>query len=424
MKIKPIIKVKNLSGKKILLRVDFNVPIKNGKVQDEMRIEKSLPTIKFLLQKGARVILVSHLGRPKDFDKKLSLKPVVACLEKLLNKKVGFIDYRHCEESLRPTLQSPSSKKISSRKMGDSDGRPDANRNSLGMTLSKMRNGEVMMLENIRFFADEEANTGELAKQLSKLADLFVLDGFAVAHRPAASVSGVAKYLPSYAGLLLAEEITVLTKVMENPKKPLVVVLGGAKAETKIPVLKNLLPKATHVLLGGGIANTYFWAKGHKIGQSIINKEYKKDILKYCSNKKVIMPVDVVVGEADGEDAQVILTKSKFIIHNSKFAIYDIGPATVRLFAGYIKNAQTIIMNGAMGMFEVHPYEYGTNALSEIFAARAKGKAFGVAGGGETVEVLRKRGIINQVDLVSTGGGAMLEFLSGKKLPGVAAVSR
>jgi phosphoglycerate kinase len=210
---------------------------------------------------------------------------------------------------------------------------------------------------------------------------------------------------------------------MKNPKKPLVVVLGGAKMETKIPVLDSFIKKANNVLLGGGIVNTYLWATGHKVGDSLVDKKYKKEALKYCSNKKVILPIDVVVGKQNGTGARVISLKNKLKLVKGE-AIFDVGPGTVRLFAKYIKNANTLVWNGALGYFEQHPYEYGTRAVARLLAARAKGRAFGVCGGGETVELLRDLELIDDIDLVSTGGGAMLEYLSGKKLPGVAAVSK
>lgn len=386
MKIKSIKEIKNFKGKTVLLRVDWNVAMEKGKVVDDFRIRRTLPTIQYLLKKGAGVIVVSHLGRPKGVEKKLTMRPVQKHFEKLLGATVALV---------------PLAK----------------------MRSVRVGNGEVAMFENIRFSPDEEKNTGTLAKELASIADLFVLDGFAVAHRTAASVSGVARYLPAFAGLLLSEEITVLSGVMVKPKKPLVVILGGAKAETKIPVLKKLLPKADYVLVSGGIANTYWWAKGNKLSDSLIDKNFKSEVLKYCSNKKVILPIDAVVGTRDGRKVQVISTTQKFHVPAGT-GIRDIGPETVRLFANYMKKAKTLIWNGAMGVFEQHPYEYGTFAMTLLFAARSKGRAFGVCGGGETVQVFDKLKVLSDVDLVSTGGGAMLEFLGGKKLPGVEVLKR
>ncbi len=223
--------------------------------------------------------------------------------------------------------------------------------------------------------------------------------------------------------MLLTEEIEGLTKIIEKPKKPLAVIIGGVKCETKIPILNNFLKKASYILVGGGIASTYFWAKGNKVGASLIDKDFKKEILQICSNTKIILPIDVVIGKKDGKGAQIINTDRRFKIADD-LAIFDIGPKTTQLFAKYIKKANTLVWNGALGYFEQAPYQHSTFAVARLFAARSKGKAFGVAGGGETVQILQKLGIMEEVDLVSTGGGAMLEFLGGEKLPGVKAVTK
>lgn len=379
MQLKSIKEAKHLFGQRVLVRVDFNVPIKNFAVQDSFKIQKSLPTIKFLLHSGAHVILVSHLGRPKKKDKKFSLLPVAKELEKLLNTKVLF-------------------EKLENR--DDWEGQ------------------KLVMLENIRFYKGEESNDAKFAKELACVADLFVLDGFAVAHRDAASVSGVQNYLPAYAGLLLAEEISGLSKVLEHPKHPFVVVLGGIKMETKIPVLKNLLPKADKILLAGGIINTYLAATGHKVGCSAVDTKYKKEAKYYVENRKVVRPVDMIAGTMKGKKTRVVTLEKKLNLKKDE-GVFDIGPNTVKLFAQHLKKANTIVFNGALGFFEQPPYHYDTYALVRYIAARSKGKAFGVCGGGETVEILRNLDVINDIDLVSTGGGAMLEFLSGKKLPGL-----
>ncbi len=379
MQIKSIKSAKHLFGQRVLVRVDFNVPVKGGKVADNFKIQSSLPTIKFLLHSGARVILVSHLGRPTKCDKKFSLLPVAKELEKLIGTKVYF---------------------------GNLENRDD------------WEGEKLVLLENIRFYKGEETNDPKFVKQLSQVADMFVLDGFAVAHRDSASVTGVTKYLPSYAGLLLAEEVEELSKVITSPKRPLVVMLGGLKMETKILVLKNLFPKADKILLAGGMVSTYLWAKGNKMGKSIIEKKFKKEILLYLENKKVVLPLDIVVGKDNGKDAHVVNLNKKIILKKDESA-YDVGPKTVLLYSEYLKNAQTIIWNGALGRFEQPPYQHATFALAQLLAARAKGRVYGVCGGGETVEILRHLHLLNDIDLVSTGGGAMLKFLSGEKLPGL-----
>ncbi len=388
---KPITDVKNLVNKRVLVRVDFNIPLKKGRVVSDYKLIRSLPTVEYLLKAGAIIILVSHLGRPKGKEKKLSLRPVAERLAKLMQKKIDFYNI--------------STKGDWAKVKSD---------------LATASSGKIMMLENIRFLKGEETDSPDLSKTLAGLCDLFVLDGFGVAHRRAASVTGVARYVPAYAGVLLFEEVSILRDVMRRPKHPLVVLLGGAKAETKIPVLKKLLSIADRILISGGIFNTYLSANGKNIGSSIKAVQFENEILKYCQNKKVILPLDVVVGADDGKGAHsVAIDKLKV---GKGEAIYDIGPETVRMFAGYIKKAHTLIWNGAMGRFEQHPYQYGTFALVRLFAARARGRAFGICGGGETVEILEHLHLMPEIDLVSTGGGAMLEYLSGAMLPGLESI--
>ncbi|MFA4831126.1 MAG: phosphoglycerate kinase [Patescibacteria group bacterium] len=393
MSIKSIKHARDLAGKRVLVRVDFNVPVKGKKVLDDSRLHASLPTIKYLMEKKAKAILLTHLGRPDGKAvKEFGVKPIADRLSEILNKKV--IKLRSCEVA------------------------------KVREDVLKMKNGDVVMLENVRFSSDEKKDTGTLSKDLASLADIFVLDGFGVAHRASASVTGVAKYLPSYAGLLLEKEIEGLSKVTENPKKPFVVVLGGVKIETKIPILQNLLKKADHILIGGGLVNTYLAAKGYKVGGSLIDKDYFKDAIRYCGNKKVIKPVDLVIGDKEGKKFNVRQIDLGFGLRDSGYGIYDIGPETIRLYAKYIKQAKTIVWNGAMGYFEQKPYDAGTLAIARLVASRSKGKAFGVIGGGETLQAMDLVGMKEDVDLVSTGGGAMLEYLAGKELPGIAALEK
>lgn len=380
MKLKTLKQIKNLKDKRVLVRVDFNVPVKEGKIKDDSRIVASVPTIKYLLKNGAKVILVSHLGRPEGIEKKLSLKIVAERLSELIKKEVCFFN--------------------------------------LNEFINLIKLPKLTLLENIRFYPEEEKNDKKFAKQLAEVANIFVLDGFAVAHRDAASVSGVAKYLPSYAGLLLESEVENLSQLMTKPKKPYVAVLGGAKIETKLPVLKSVLKRADFVLLGGGLVNTCLWAKGYSVGKSLLDKDFKKEALKLWKSKKIIFPVDVVVGDIKGKKYRVVTLEKKNNIKNTE-AIFDIGPATVRLYAKYIKSAQTLVWNGAMGYFEQKPYDVGTLAIARLVASRSKGKAFGVIGGGETIQTMEMVNMIDDIDFVSTGGGAMLEFLSGNKLPGL-----
>lgn len=384
MHLKTIQDVKNLRGKKVLVRVDFNVPMHNGQVIDDFKMRAALPTIQYLQKKGAGVILVTHLGRPSKPDTKLSTLALAKHLGGLLHEKIVFKPFE---------------------------------KDFLNHGIIKSPPGWVVMLENVRFYPEEEKNDKRFARWLASLADLFVFDGFAVAHRDAASVTGVAKLLPTYAGLLLAEEIKQLSALQDKPKKPFIVILGGAKVETKIPVLKKVLSKADYILVGGGIANTWAAAQGNTMGSSLVGKDHMAEIVRYCSNKKVILPVDYIVGDEKGSKAYTIAADDFSL--SKKEGVYDIGPATVELFSRYIKKAQTIVWNGAMGKFEVDAYGYATKALACLIAARSKGRAFGVVGGGETVEVIEALGLRSDLDWVSTGGGAMLDFMSGKKLPGI-----
>lgn len=394
MMIRSIASAKNLRGLRVLVRVDFNVPFKNGRVSDDTRLRASVPTVKYLVRQDARVILLSHLGRPDGKRvPKFSLRLVADRFTALLGRRVKHI----------PAYEGPAAKRA----------------------VMGMKNGEVVLLENIRFSPQESGNKGELAKSLASLGDIFVLDGFAVAHRADASVVGIPKYLPAYAGLLLKKEIDGLTKLTTRPGKPFVVILGGAKMETKVPVLKALLTKATAVLIGGGIVSTYLKAKGYGVGSSLIDEGAMKQARGLGKHRKIIWPVDVVVGKTYGAGARrVLLLKKPHTICKKGEAILDIGPATLRLFASYIKRAKTIVWNGAMGYFEVTPYDVGTKAVARLVAGQSKGKAFGVVGGGETVQAVEMVGVRDDVDLVSTGGGAMLEFLGGKKLPGIEALRR
>lgn len=400
MTIRSITQARNLGGKRILVRVDFNVPLKGKTVADDARLSASLPTIQYLLDKKAKVILVTHLGRPEGKAvPALSVKPVAKRLSELLGRNINVVDLKRLKSATAT--------------------------GGVPFEGGKLRI-PIVMLENIRFSPDEQGNKGTLAKDLAALADIFVLDGFAVAHRGDASVSGVAKYLPSYAGLLLDKEITRLNKIIAHPTHPFVVVLGGAKIETKIPVMKNLLAKADHVLIGGGLLNTYLAGKGYGIGDSLVDHDFMKDALKYCAHKKVVRSVDVMVGTQDGKNFRVVtIGKKPHTMCEKGEGIYDMGTNTVTLFQKYIREARTLVWNGAMGYFEQEPYNAGTKAVAELIAAQSKKKTcFGVIGGGETVQSVLALGLSGDIDLVSTGGGAMLEFLAGEKLSGIVALEK
>lgn len=406
MKIRNIKQLRNLSGKTVLVRVDFNVPIKRKKVLDNTRLLASLPTIKYLTEKKAKVVLVTHVGRPGGkVVSGLKVDPIIEELGGLLKKKIKKLETGSWSTSAKATA--------------------DKMRVKLIKDIDKMRGGQVAMMENIRFSPDEKKNTGTLSQEMANLVDYFVLDGFAVAHRDSASVTGVAEYVPTYAGLLLEREIKGLEKVTTKPKKPFVAVIGGIKTETKIPVIKNLLPKTDNILVSGGIFNTYLKAKGYKVGASLVDKNYEKEVLKYCKSRKVILPTDVIVGTVDGKHFRPVkLAKKPHQVCKKGEAILDIGPESIHLFSKYIKKAQTLVWNGAMGYFEQKPYDIGTLSVARLVASRSKGKAYGVIGGGETLQSMDIVGMSEYVDLISTGGGAMLEFLSGKELPGIKAVTK
>jgi 3-phosphoglycerate kinase len=396
MKVHSLLKVKHLAGKRVLLRIDANVPIKNGKILDDYKLSRSLPTIRFLIKQKAKVVIISHLGRPAGYDKKLTLRPIFNYLEKKLHQPLLFFDFHR--------LSDPWNRGI--------------------FVSNHLQPGNIMLLENIRFDKDEEENTGVLAKKLAKLADIFVLDGFGVAHRAGASITGIAELLPTYAGLLIEEEINSLNRVVEKPRHPLIVVLGGAKMETKIPLLKNFLTKADYILLGGGIIATYLWHQGKNVGTSLVEKELPREIFNLFKNKKIILPTDVIVGTAKGKKVTTVWVNEQFTVPSDEVGIYDVGPETLRCYHNWLKQARVIVWNGGLGYFEQKPYNKGTVSIAKFIAKETKRGAFSVCGGGETEQLLKELGLERHISLVSTGGGAMLEFLSGKILPGIRAIRK
>jgi phosphoglycerate kinase len=393
MKLRTIEGIKNLKGKRVLVRVDFNVPLKkSGKrivVADDTRIRAALPTIKYLLGQGAKVILMSHLGDPGGKVKRnLSLKPVSAVLGKLLLMK-----------GTAPT---------------DWEGKKGLKK------IDAMKTGEVILLENLRFHPGEEKNDQKFAAGLASLADIYVNDAFAAVHRAHASIVGVPKFLPSFAGFLIKKEITVLSSLLGKPPKPFVALMGGIKISTKINVIENLLKKVNLLVLGGALVNNFFKAAGYGIGASIYEPKELKIAKKLLKNKKIILPIDFVVGDFKGKKAKVIsVPKKKTDLCKKPYALLDIGPETIKKYSGIIRKAQTLVWNGPMGMFEIPKYSHGTIAIGRLIAARSRGKVFGVVGGGETIEAVEKTKMSEYIDHISTGGGAMLKFLEGKILPGI-----
>ena len=387
---------KNLifEGKKVLLRVDLNVPMKNGSITESSRIEKIIPTIKMLLKKEAKIIILSHIGRPKGkFIDKMSLEPISKKLASLLNKDVLF-------------------------------NRSIINDNSL-IEVNQIKNGSIMMLENIRFNKGEETNDDQFSKKLSKLGDIYVNDAFSCSHRSHASVDGVTKYIPSYFGLQIIQEIEALKKITSEIKKPVTLIIGGSKISTKIKIINNLAKKFNNIVIVGGMANTILKHTGIKVGKSICENNCGsliKEIIDISEkfNCKIICPVDVVVSKnIEG------LGKNKDIKEiNDDEMILDIGPKTISLIQKIVNSSNTVLWNGPAGYFENPHFQNGTKQILEIISKKTiNDKIFSVAGGGETVAAINKFKKLDSFTFVSTAGGAFLEYLEGKTLPGIKAIN-
>lgn len=376
-----------LNNLKVVYRSDLNVPLEGAEVKDDYKLLRVADSLRYLHKQGAKTIIISHLGRPEPGadNAKYSLAPVSSRLAGIIRKPITFV--------------------------------PDIDGFAAATAVAKMRAGDFVMLENLRFDKNEKKNNHWFARRLAKLGDIYVNDAFAVSHRADASVSAVKDYLPSYAGPLLSDEIFYMEKALQ-PKKPLILIVGGAKLSTKLPVIRNYLKKADYILVGGAIANNFLSARGYEIGRSIADPKSVAAAKKLTSGR-IILPVDIVVGsKLNGWQASL---KNISMVGKNEY-IFDIGPKTIRLFSSYIKQAQTIIWNGPMGYFENEKFRHGTMAVARLVASRSRGRAFGVVGGGETVEALRKSQMEQYVDWVSTGGGAMLDYLGGKKMPGLSKI--
>ncbi len=378
----------DVKGKKVLVRVDFNVPLKDGAVSDDTRIRGALPTIQYLLDNGAAVILCSHLGRPKGTaDPKYSLKPVAEYLQKLVPNKVYFADDCAGESAVKAAAD--------------------------------LKPGEILVLENTRYYACEEKNDLGLAEKLANLADLYVNDAFGTAHRAHSSTEGVTHFKPGVAGFLLEKEIQYLSSAVEDPKRPFVAILGGAKISDKIGVIKNLLSKADKVLIGGGMANTFFAAKGIDMADSLVQEEAietAKEILAAGSDK-LVLPVDMVIADAFDNNANKKVVDVADV--ENGWRVLDIGPKTVELYSKLVADAATVVWNGPMGVFEMPEFAKGTFAVAK---AVADSNAISIIGGGDSVAAIQQSGLASKVTHISTGGGASLEMLEGIQLPGVAAL--
>ena len=390
---KKSIKDIDVQGKKVFCRVDFNVPMQDGKVTDDTRIRAALPTIQLLIEKGAKVILASHLGRPKGAVKEeLRLTPVAARLSELLGK-----DVKKTDEAYGEAVQAE---------------------------IGQMKDGDVLLLENVRFYPGEEKNDPELAKAFADLADVYVNDAFGAAHRAHASTEGIAKHIPAVAGLLMEKELEVLGKALSNPERPFTAIIGGAKVKDKIGVIDNLLEKVDNLIIGGGLAYTFIKAQGYEIGQSLLEEdkiELAKSFMDKAKEKGVnfLMPVDAVIAQEFSPDTEAKVVDIDAI--PADWQALDIGPKTAKLYEDTIKNSKLVIWNGPMGVFEFDKFAGGTKAVAEALANAEN--TYSVIGGGDSAAAVEKFDLADKMSHISTGGGASLEFMEGKELPGVVALN-
>ena len=386
---KKTVKDIDLKGKRVFVRCDFNVPMdENQNITDNTRIVAALPTIKYLLEQNCKIILASHLGRPKgEFKPEFSLKPVAKELSKLLNKEVIMAKDVIGEGTIQKALD--------------------------------LKEGEIMLLENVRFHKEETDNNPEFAKKLASMAEVFVNDAFGTAHRAHASTTGIADYLPAVSGFLIEKELKFLGNAVNNPERPFVAILGGAKVSDKIGVIDSLLEKVDTLMIGGGMAYTFFKAQGYEVGNSICEVD-KLDLAKSAMEKakqkgvKLLLPVDTKVGKEFKEDTESKIVKWTEI--PADWEGFDIGPETIKMFTDELKTAKTVVWNGPLGLFEFDQFAIGTNAIAE---ALAELDATTIIGGGDSAAAVKKAGLEDKMTHISTGGGASLEFLEGKKLPGI-----
>lgn len=381
-----------VAGKRVFVRVDFNVPVENGQITDDTRIRETLPTIKFLVEKGAKVILASHFGRPKgQVVEELRLTPVAAKLAELLGQSVIKADV-----SVGEIVKAQ---------------------------VDALENGDVLLLENVRFNEGEEKNDPELAKAFAEFADLFVNDAFGAAHRAHASTEGIAHFIPAVSGLLMEKELDVLGKALNNPERPFTAIVGGSKVKDKIAVIENLLNIADNVLIGGGLSYTFLKAQGHEIGKSLVDNEKLDLALSFIEKAKekgvnFLIPVDIVVADKFGADANTQIVGVDGI--PADWEGIDIGPKTRELYADVIAKSKLVVWNGPMGVFEIEPFSHGTRAVAQACATTS---GYTVIGGGDSAAATEKFHLADQMNHMSTGGGASLEFMEGKALPGVVALN-
>ncbi|WP_239616440.1 phosphoglycerate kinase [Cohnella mopanensis] len=382
----------DVAGKKVFVRVDFNVPLENGAITDDTRIRETLPTIKYLIEKGAKVILASHLGRPKgEVVEELRLTPVAARLSDLLGKQVNKAD-----EVVGASVQAK---------------------------VDALKDGDVLLLENVRFHPGEESNDSELAKAFAALADLFVNDAFGAAHRAHASTEGIAHHIPAVSGLLMEKELDVLGKALNNPERPFTAIVGGSKVKDKIDVINKMIEIADNIIIGGGLSYTFLKAQGKEIGQSLLDNSKLEQSLGFIEKAKQLgknfyLPVDIVVADGFSATANTRIVDTDGI--PADWEGIDIGPKTREIYADVIKNSKLVVWNGPMGVFEIEPFSHGTRAVAQACATT---DAYTVIGGGDSAAAAEKFKLADQMNHISTGGGASLEFMEGKVLPGVVALN-
>lgn len=383
----------DLKGKRVLIRVDFNVPLKNGVVTDNTRIKAALPTVKYILEQGASLVVMSHFGRPKgQKNPDFSMAPIAKEFEKLLGRPVKL-----ASDVIGPEVEAE---------------------------VKALKPGDVLLLENVRFYKEEEGNDPEFAKTLASYGDVYCNDAFGTAHRAHASTEGVSHYLPSYAGFLIEKEVRFMAPLLENPEKPFVAIIGGSKVSSKITVLESLVRTCDTIVIGGGMAYTFLNVLGNSIGKSLFEPDYvdtAKAFLEKAKEKgvKVILPVDNVCAKEFSETAEPILVNSDNI--SDDLMGMDIGPKTVQLIVDALKDAKSVVWNGPMGVFEFSAFAKGTEEVAKALAAS---NATTVVGGGDSVAAINKFGLADKISHVSTGGGASLEFLEGKTLPGIKALEK
>lgn len=380
----------DVNNKRVIVRCDFNVPMKDGEITDDTRIRAALPTIEYLVEHGAAVILLSHLGRPKGEPKaEFSLKPVAERLSECMGRKVGF---------------APSERVVD---------------DEVGKRVTELKPGEILLLENVRFRKEETENDPGFAKELASLAELFVQEAFGTAHRAHASTAGIADYIPAVSGFLIEKEVKFLGNAVENPERPFVAVMGGAKVGDKIPVIKSLLKNVDTLIIGGGMSYTFYKAMGYETGKSILDED-SIDLAKKLMDEArtagvpLLLPVDIVCAKEFSDGAETAVFDADKIPPD--YMGLDIGPKTIELYGSKLKKAATVVWNGPVGVFEMKTFEKGTEAIAEVLA---ESSAVTIIGGGDSAAAVEKFGLADKMSHISTGGGASLEFLEGKVLPGI-----